>query len=178
VATLVARGIQPAEIFSAVAGEICRIAAGLADAVAELQELSRGIHPAVLSEHGLGPALRTLARRSAVPVDLDVTTNARCPEPVEVAAYYVASEALANTMKHAHASRVEISLRTRGGSLLLSIRDDGAGGANPARGSGLAGLTDRVEALGGSIHLHSTARAGTHITVDLPLDYEPAQGAG
>ncbi len=157
---------------------LARIAAGLADAAAELQELSRGIHPAALSEHGLGPALRTLARRSAVPVDLAITTDARCPEPIEVAAYYVASEALANTMKHAQASHAEVSLSTRTGSLLLSVRDDGVGGANPARGSGLAGLTDRVEALGGSIHLHSTAGAGTHITVDLPLEQEPAQGAG
>ena len=111
--------------------ELSRIAAGLADAVAELQEHSRGIHPAILSERGLGPALRTLARRSAVPVDLDVTTSARFPEAVEIAAYYVASEALANAMKHARASRVEISLATRDGSLLLSIRDDGVGGANP-----------------------------------------------
>jgi len=157
---------------------LARIAAGLADAVAELQELSRGIHPAALSGHGMGPALRALARRSAVPVDLDITGNARCPEPIEVAAYYVASEALANTMKHAQASHAEISLSTRHGSLLLSIRDDGVGGADPARGSGLAGLTDRVEALGGSIHLHSTAGAGTHITVDLPLNYELAQSAG
>jgi GAF domain-containing protein len=154
--------------------ELSRIAAGLVGAVAELQELSRGIHPATLSERGLGPALRTLARRSAVPVDLDVTANARCPEPVEIAAYYVASEALANAMKHARASRIEISLAASGGSLLLSIRDDGVGGADPARGSGLAGLTDRVEALGGSIRVHSTAGTGTHITVDLPLEYELA----
>jgi signal transduction histidine kinase len=104
--------------------------------------------------------------------------SVRCPEPVEVAAYYVASEALANTMKHAQASHAEISLSTRHGSLLLSIRDDGVGGADPAHGSGLAGLTDRVEALGGSIHLHSTAGAGTHITADLPLGHEPAQVAG
>ncbi len=157
---------------------LSRIAAGLADAAAELQELSRGIHPAALFEHGMGPALRTLARRSAVPVDLDVTTNARCPEPIEVAAYYVASEALANAMKHAQASRIEISLTTRDSSLLLSIRDDGVGGADPARGSGLAGLADRVEALGGSIHVHSGAGAGTQITVDLPLEYELAQDAG
>ena len=157
---------------------LARIAAGLADAAAELQELSRGIHPAILSERGLGPALRTLARRSAVPVDLDLTTNARCPEPVETAAYYVASEALANAMKHAQASRIEMSLATRDGSLLLSVRDDGAGGADPARGSGLAGLADRVEALGGSIRVHSVAGAGTRITVDLPLEYELAQGAG
>jgi signal transduction histidine kinase len=122
----------------------------------------------ILSERGLGPALRTLARRSAVPVDLDVTTNARYPEPIEVAAYYVASKALANAMKHAQATRVEMSLAARDGSLLLSIRDDGIGGADPGRGSGLAGLADRVEALGGSIHVHSAAGAGTHITVDLP----------
>jgi signal transduction histidine kinase len=158
--------------------ELSRIAAGLADAVAELQEFSRGIHPATLSEGGLGPALRSLARRSAVPVDLAVTRNARYPEPVEIAAYYVASEALANAMKHAQASYVEISLATRQSSLLLSIRDDGIGGADPAHGSGLAGLTDRVEALGGSIRVHSAAGAGTHITVDLPLEYELAQGAG
>jgi signal transduction histidine kinase len=127
----------------------------------------------ILSERGLGPALRALARRSAVPVDLDLTADARHPEPVEVAAYYVASEALANAMKHAHASRVELSLTTVEGSLLLSVRDDGVGGADPARGSGLAGLTDRVEALGGSIRLDSAAGAGTHLTADLPLQYEP-----
>ena len=158
--------------------ELSHIAAGLADAAAELQDFSRGIHPATLSERGLGPALRTLARRSVVPVDLDVTINARYPEPIEIAAYYVASEALANAMKHAQASRIEMSLTTRNGSLLLSVRDDGVGGANPARGSGLAGLADRVEALGGSIHVHSAAGTGTHITVDLPLEYELAQGAG
>jgi signal transduction histidine kinase len=157
--------------------ELSRIAAGLADAVAELQELSRGIHPAVLSERGLGPALRTLARRSAVPVDLDVTASARFPEPVEIAAYYVTSEALANAMKYARASHVEVSLAARDGGLLLSIRDDGIGGADPGRGTGLAGLADRVEALGGSIHIHSAAGAGTHITVNLPQEYELTQGA-
>jgi signal transduction histidine kinase len=155
---------------------LSRITAGLEDAVTELQELSRGIHPAALSERGLGPALRALARRSAVPVDLDVTTSARFPEPVEVAAYYAASEALANAMKHARASYVEISLAVRDGCLLLSVRDDGVGGADPARGSGLAGLTDRVQALGGSIRVRSPAGTGTHITVDLPLEHEPAPG--
>jgi signal transduction histidine kinase len=162
----------------ALRAELSRIAAGLADAVAELQEFSRGIHPAILSEGGLGPALRALARRSAVPVDLDLTANTRFPEPIEIAAYYVASEALANAMKHAQASLIEISLATRHDSLLLSIRDDGVGGADPARGSGLAGLADRVEALGGSIRLHSPIGAGTRITVDLPLEYELAQSAG
>lgn len=156
--------------------ELSRIAAGLADTAADLQEFSRGIHPAVLSERGLGPALRSLARQSSVPVDLDVATGARFPEPVEIAAYYVASEALANAMKHARASYVEISLTARDGSLLLSVRDDGVGGADPARGSGLAGLADRVEALGGSIRVHSAAGAGTRIAVRLPHDYELGPG--
>jgi PAS domain S-box-containing protein len=152
--------------------ELSPIATGLADAVADLQELSRGIHPAILSQGGLGPALRTLARRSTIPVELDVTTDARFPEPIEVAAYFVVSEALANATKHAQASRVEVSLATRNGRLLLSIRDDGVGGADPARGSGLVGLADRVEALGGSIHVRSRPGDGTHITAELPLELE------
>jgi signal transduction histidine kinase len=153
-------------------GELSRIATGLADAVAELQELSRGIHPAILSRGGLGPALRTLARRSPIPVELDITADTRLPEPIEVAAYFVASEALANATKHAQASRVDVSLATRNRSLLLSIRDDGVGGADPGRGSGLVGLTDRVEALGGSIRVRSRPGDGTHITAELPLELE------
>ena len=117
----------------------------------------------------LGPTLRALARRSAIPVELDVTTHARFPGPVEVAVYYVASEALANAAKHAQPSRVEVSLATRNGRLLLSIRDDGVGGVDPGRGSGLVGLTDRVEALGGSIQVYSRPGDGTHITAELPL---------
>jgi signal transduction histidine kinase len=152
--------------------ELSRIAGSVTDAVADLQKLSRGIHPAILSQGGLGPALRTLARRSAIRVELDVTTDARLPEPIEVAAYYVASEALANATKHAQASRIEISLATRNGSLLLSIRDDGVGGADPARGSGLMGLTDRVEALGGSIRVGSPPGHGTYITAELPVELE------
>ena len=150
--------------------ELSRIATGLATAVEELQELSRGIHPAILSQGGLGPALRTLARRSTVPVELDEITDTRLPEPIEVAAYYVASEALANAAKHAQASRIEVSLAPRDGALLLSIRDDGIGGADPIRGSGLVGLTDRVEALGGSIRVESRPGDGTHIAVELPLE--------
>lgn len=151
---------------------LSRIATGLADAVEELQELSRGIHPAILSRGGLGPALRTLARRSPIPVELDITADTRLPEPIEVAAYYVASEALANATKHAQASRVDVSLATRDRSLLLSIRDNGVGGADPARGSGLVGLNDRVEALGGSIRVRSRPGDGTHITAELPLELE------
>jgi signal transduction histidine kinase len=151
---------------------LSQIATGLADAFADLQELSRGIHPAVLSRGGLGPALRTLSRRSTIPVQLDVTTNARLPEPIEVAAYYVASEALANATKHAQASCIEVSLATRSGRLLLSIRDDGVGGADPARGSGLVGLTDRIQALGGSVRISSRPGNGTHITAELPAELE------
>ena len=150
-------------------GVLSHIATGLADAVADLQEFSRGIHPAILSQGGLGPALRTLARRSAIPVELDITADTRFPEPIEVAAYYVASEALANATKHAQASRIEVTLATRNGRLLLSVRDDGVGGADPARGSGLVGLSDRVQALGGTVSVHSPAGAGTRLLVDLPV---------
>jgi signal transduction histidine kinase len=150
--------------------ELSQIAAGLAEAVEDLRELSRGIHPAILSHAGLGPALRALARRSAIPVELAVTMDARVPEPIEAAAYYVASEALANATKHARASRIELSLAPHDGGLLLSVRDDGVGGAEPARGSGLVGLADRVEALGGSIRVRSRPGDGTHITAELPIE--------
>ena len=154
--------------------ELSRIAAGLADAVAELQEVSRGIHPAILS------AARSAGARPPVGGSgrSNVTTNARFPEPVEVAAYYVASEALANAMKHARASQIEISLASlRDGSLLLWVRDDGVGGAVP-RGFRPGRCRDRVEALGGSIRLRGAAGTGTHITADLPLEHELAQSAG
>jgi PAS domain S-box-containing protein len=153
--------------------ELSRIATGLTDAVAELREISRGIHPAILSRAGLGPALRTLARRSTIPVELDVTMDTRLPEPIEVAAYYVASEALANAAKHAQAACLEVSLATRNGSLLLSIRDDGVGGADSGQGSGLVGLRDRVEALGGTVRIDSPPGGGTSLVVTLPLDVEP-----
>ena len=155
---------------SGLRSELSRIASGLGNAVAELQEISRGIHPAILAQGGVAPALRTLARRSTIPVELEVTTGARLPEPIEVAAYYVASEALANTAKHAHASCIEMSLERRDTGLLLEIRDDGIGGADPTGGSGLLGLRDRVEALGGSIRIQSQPGNGTSITVELPLE--------
>jgi signal transduction histidine kinase len=154
--------------------ELSRVAVGLANAVEDLQELSRGIHPAILSNGGLGPALKTLARRSAIPVALDITMNGRLPEAIEVAAYFVASEALANATKHAHASRVDLSLASDGDSVLLSIRDDGVGGADSGHGSGLVGLHDRVEALGGTIRIESPPGAGTLLDVTLPLQVEPA----
>ena len=155
---------------------LSQIATGLAEAVEELQELSRGIHPAILAQGGLAPTLRTLARRSAIPIALDIRTDARLPAPIEVAAYYVMSEALANAAKHAQASRIDISVTPRDGHLMLSIRDDGIGGADRSRGSGLVGLTDRVEALGGSISIESPPGAGTGITAELPLELEVREG--
>jgi signal transduction histidine kinase len=142
-----------------------------------LQELSRGIHPAILSRGGLVAALRTLARRSEVPVDLDASVDVPVPEPVEVAAYFVASEALANAIKHAEPSQIHISLVASDGHLYLTIRDDGKGGADPTRGSGLIGLTDRVDVLAGSLEIDSRRRAGTQITARLPLDLETAEPA-
>jgi signal transduction histidine kinase len=159
-------------------GELSRVAMGLADAVEDLQELSRGIHPGILARGGLGPALQTLAHRSEIPVDVDVTTDARFPEPIEVAAYFVASEALANAAKYAQASRIDVMLGEREGRLLLSVRDDGVGGADPTRGSGLVGLTDRVEALSGSVSVDSRRGSGTRITVDLPVGVESQQPGG
>jgi signal transduction histidine kinase len=150
--------------------ELSEIANGIESALEELQEIARGIHPAILASGGLAPALKTLARRSAVPVQLEVRAETRLPPPLEVAAYYVVSEALTNTVKHAHASVAHISVEARPGMLMLSIRDDGSGGAEPTRGSGLVGLTDRVEALGGTIQVASPVGEGTTLRVTLPIE--------
>ena len=149
--------------------ELGRLARGTAEILEELREISRGIHPAVLSLGGLGLALKALARRSPVPVKLDVRVQARLPERAEVAAYFVVSEALANVAKHARASVVEVQVEVRDGALAVSISDDGIGGADPSSGSGLIGLTDRVEASGGTISISSHAGAGTQITAQLPI---------
>jgi signal transduction histidine kinase len=161
--------------------ELSRVESELASALDELREMSRGIHPSILSEGGLGPAMRALARRSTIPVALDIPTEARLAAPIEAAAYFVASEALANATKHAQASRVDVSLAPRDGVLQLSIRDDGVGGAKFGQGSGLVGLRDRVEALGGTIRIESPPGGGTLLVVALPLEVEPAgseQAAG
>jgi PAS domain S-box-containing protein len=150
-------------------GVLSRLGTGLTDVLDDLRELSRGLHPAVLSEDGLGPALQSLALRSAVPVELRIQLDKeRFEEPVEVAAYYVASEALTNTAKHAHASRAQVSVRRRDGWLELSVSDDGNGGAKASSGSGLTGLVDRVEAIGGAIQIESPPDGGTAINVKLP----------
>ena len=150
--------------------ELAGIGSELDDALADLRELSRGIHPAILSEGGLGPALRTLARRSSVPVELQMGTKGRLPERIEVAAYYVVAEALANVAKHAGASVVQVDVDADDGLLRLAIRDDGVGGADPARGSGLVGLKDRVEATGGTLRVESRRGQGTRLLVELPAD--------
>jgi signal transduction histidine kinase len=149
--------------------QISQIANELTGAVEELREIARGIHPAILSEGGLGAALRTLARRVPIPVEVDIRTDTRPADRIEVAAYYVASEALTNTTKHAHAATAHITVDQRDTLLHLSIRDDGVGGADPTRGTGLIGLRDRVQALGGSIEVSSPPGAGTTILVQLPL---------
>jgi signal transduction histidine kinase len=152
--------------------QLARIADGLTGAQEDLREASHGIHPAILSEGGLGPALKALGRRSTLPVELDVNIPTRLPEPVEVAAYYVVSEALANAAKYAQASIVEVELRVVHDRLKLSVRDDGVGGASPERGSGLIGLADRVEALGGTLMINSLTGQGTRLEVDLPINSE------
>jgi signal transduction histidine kinase len=150
--------------------ELDRAAAGLDGALEELRELARGIHPAILAEGGLAPALKTLARRSAVPVELHLGTPARLPERVEVAVYYVVAEALTNAAKHAGASVVRVDVDVDDGPVRLAIRDDGVGGADPARGSGLVGLKDRVEATGGTLCVDSRPGQGTSLLVELPID--------
>ena len=135
----------------------------------ELRELARGIMPAVLTRNGLSPALEAVADRSPIPVALDVRTDGRLPERAEVTTYFVISEALTNAAKHSHASSVQVTVESIDGDVRLSIDDDGIGGADPARGSGLVGLRDRIEAIGGMLTVRSPSGGGTHLTVELPL---------
>jgi PAS domain S-box-containing protein len=154
-------------------GELSRIVERLTGALDEVRKIAHGIHPAILTEGGLEPALKVLARRSAVPVELDLRAERRLPPPIEVAAYYVASEAFTNAAKHSQASAVHVELDTRGAILQLAIRDDGIGGADAAQGSGLVGLSDRIEAVGGTFTLSSQPGDGTDIRVAIPLTGTP-----
>ncbi|GAB3155153.1 hypothetical protein GCM10027161_60270 [Microbispora hainanensis] len=149
--------------------QLSLMAEGLTLVLEDLRELSRGIHPAILSKGGLGPALRMLARRSAVPVDLKVRVGERLPERVEVAVYYIVSESLTNVAKHARASLVGVDVQATGEDATVVIRDDGAGGADPAKGSGLIGLSDRVQALDGTIEITSPVGHGTTVTAVIPI---------
>ena len=140
----------------------------LARALDELRELARGIHPAVLSDRGLGPALETLAARTPVPVHVTAVPDARLPEPVEAAAYFLVAEALTNVVKHAGATSAMVAVTCGDGCLRIEVRDDGTGGAVLMDGSGLRGLADRLEALGGSLAIHSANGAGTTLVGEIP----------
>lgn len=162
-------GVPPA--LQEVRAQLSATAQGLNEVVTDLQELSRGIHPAILSKGGLGPALKTLARRSPLPVELELhAADRRLPERIEVATYYVVSEALSNAAKHAAASVVRVDVSVEHALLLVSIRDDGVGGADASRGSGLIGLQDRVETLGGTIEIAGGSGHGTTILASIPID--------
>ncbi|HEY4465720.1 MAG TPA: sensor histidine kinase [Streptosporangiaceae bacterium] len=156
-------------------GELARIADGLLEALQAVREISRGIHPAILSEGGLGPAVRALARGSPVPVTLHTGVEGRLPDRVEIGAYYIVSEALANVAKHAKATAVDISVGHRGRALDLSVCDDGVGGADGS-GPGLTGLADRVHALAGTMQLTSPPGHGTHLRITLPAEPGPLEG--
>jgi signal transduction histidine kinase len=171
-----AEATEPGEV-NELRDQIERTAQGLAGVVGELREISRGIHPAILSRGGLAPALRALARRSALPVELDLRATGRLPEQIEVAVYYVVSEALANAAKHAHASIMHVDLHAHDTSVRLAIRDDGVGGADPAQGSGLVGLRDRIEAVGGELEVTSPAGHGTTLLIKIPAGSPPNPGS-
>jgi GAF domain-containing protein len=165
-----ARATAPPEARQ-LAGQLDDLAVEATSALDELRELARGIHPAILAERGLPPALKALARRCTVPVELDVRAERRLPEPIEIAAYYVVAEALTNAAKHANAStvHVEVDIGEAGDVLRVRVRDDGRGDARVSNGSGLVGLGDRVEALGGRLWVHSALDAGTTLQAELPL---------
>jgi signal transduction histidine kinase len=150
-------------------GGLSHIAERISGVFDQVREISHGIHPAILSERGLQAALKALARRSAVLVELDLRVERRLPDHVEVAAYFAVSEALANAAKHAHASAVHVELKAAGAIVRLTIRDDGIGGADPARGSGLTGVSDRVEAVGGTLEVTSPAGGGTTLLIEIPV---------
>ena len=152
--------------------QLSGIVSGLTAVSSDLQEISRGIHPAILSEGGLGPALKALARRCPIPTNVDVLLERRLPESVEVAAYYVVAEALTNAAKYAQASQVSVCAEIKEDTLCLSIQDDGIGGADSRKGSGLIGLKDRVEVLGGHMKVISPPGSGTALHVTIPLTAE------
>jgi signal transduction histidine kinase len=149
--------------------EIADASGELMSVIDDLREISQGIHPAILSKGGLRPALRSLGRRSAIPVEMDIRVGGRLPEPIEVAAYYMVSEMLTNAAKHARASVVEVRVEASGSVLRVCVRDDGVGGAAAAPGSGLTGLQDRIEALGGTFSIHSPVGGGTTVRCELPI---------
>jgi signal transduction histidine kinase len=140
----------------------------LTESLEELRSIARGIHPAILSDHGLPVALESLAARTPVTVKLDVELAERPPAPVEVAAYYLVAEGLTNVAKYAEAERATVCIERHNGTLVVELSDDGKGGADPANGSGLRGLADRVEALDGRLKVWSPPSGGTHLRAEIP----------
>jgi GAF domain-containing protein len=171
------RSAQTQPAAGALQAQLAHIERGVAGALDELREISRGIHPAILARGGLERALRALARRSAVPVELHLDAQRPLPEPVEVAAYYAVSEALTNAARHAHASVVNVELDAHDSVMQLAIHDDGVGGADPKRGSGLVGLSDRIEALGGTFQVTSPAGHSTTLLIEVPLEGQSSAGS-
>jgi signal transduction histidine kinase len=173
----VAQSLVPEDLEEA-RDKLDEVESGLMSALDDLREISRGIHPAILSRGGLGPALRALARRSGLHVEVSPEQLGDLPDGVEIAAYYVVSEALANAARYSEASRVSVDVQRVGDSLRVAVTDDGVGGADPARGTGLIGLGDRVGALGGTVTVTSPRSGGTSIVAELPLAAaEPAPAA-
>ena len=149
----------------------------LGESLRELRDLARGIHPAVVTGYGLAVAAESLVDRSPVPVELDVDLDERVPETIEVAAYYLVSESLTNVAKYAHASRATVVIRRSAGDLVVEIADDGVGGADVSGGSGLKGLTDRIEALGGRLEVESPVGGGTRVRAEMPCTCSTQDGA-
>jgi signal transduction histidine kinase len=165
--------------YDALGRQLADTVEGLGSVLADLREISHGLHPAILAKGGLGAALKSLARSAAVPVELNVHADRRLAEPVEVAIYYAVSESLANTLKHANATsvRVDLDLDVEGDVVRLSVHDDGVGGADLNRGTGLIGLKDRVASLGGRLDVVSPAGEGTSLLIRIPLeDVPPGNG--
>jgi|SRR5829696_3124880 len=155
---------------SDVAGDVEEARRELDQALEELRELARGLHPSVLTDRGLAAALESLAERAPLPVELDVSADGSLPSRVEAASYFVVAEALTNVAKYAGATRVRVSVRPAAGGLLVEVSDDGRGGADPAAGSGLRGLLDRVSALGGTLEVDSQVGGGTTVRAAIPCD--------
>lgn len=153
--------------------QLARTAGGLKDVLLELQAISRGLYPAILSKGGLEPAVIALAERSPIPARLDLNIGGQLAEPLEVAVYYAVSEALTNTLKHAHATEVCLDIQVKDEAVWVSIRDDGVGGADLGGGSGLIGLRDRVEPLGGDLQITSPPSEGTSLLIRIPLHGAP-----
>jgi len=160
---------HPAEAASALAGA----SAELGHALEELRQLARGIHPAILTDRGLGPALKALAERMPLPVEIHSAIAARLRPAVEVATYYVVAEGLTNVVKYARASQASVSVTTTDSTVIVEVVDDGVGGADPSLGSGLNGLHDRVEALGGRLEVASPPGAGTLLRAEIPCTFGP-----